>query len=103
MIEVEALFKRISDWFLDWRPIETAPKDGTLIDLYLTCLTDPNNLFSHRCFNCWWGKRDNDWVYDPDDRMNIELVNPLKGNYAITHWRPIPKPPRRPSNARNAL
>lgn len=55
----------------DWQPIETAPKDGTVIDLWsrdFGRLTDE-----------WWDIEDQCWA--------------LSGIARPTHWMPIPEPP----------
>lgn len=51
-----------------WQPIETAPKDGTVIDLWY-----PD-----------FGRLADQW-YDADDGWFV-APNP-------THWMPIPEPP----------
>lgn len=63
-----------------WRPMETAPKDGTDIFAYV----DECRTLVH------WGKVSHlpiygwiDLVGDPEDR---DLCNP-------THWMPLPSPP----------
>ena len=53
---------------MQWQSIETAPKDGTPIDLWHTG--------KFRCENCWW---DGAWIGAPDDN--------------VTHWMPLPNPP----------
>ncbi len=78
--EIERLLK-----LTDWQPIETAPKDGTVVDLF-RC--------GHRVPNCSWRVNHNvlldGWVYSP----------PNGGKYAFhkrdpnpTHWMPLPEPP----------
>jgi hypothetical protein len=64
-----------------WKPIETAPKDGTSIfiignDLGLDCLS--------YCAAFW----DNDgaWHNDIDGSVFPEYYEP-------THWQPLPEPP----------
>lgn len=68
-----------------WRPIETAPKDGTKIDLW--CVSDgmigTRVPYAHWCDRwCFWG----DEAADSDFLVH-EYGEP-------THWRPLPPPPK---------
>jgi hypothetical protein len=84
-----------------WQPIETAPKDGTLIDAWCVDpdeewnairLTDiawrePDDIFQHR----GWMRITDDGGWDavekpPTCRLGLP---PWKA----THWRPLPPPP----------
>jgi len=76
-----------------WMPIETAPKDGTEIDLWFS---DAADAFygGYRICNCWWSVVDGYW-YGPRGAPARHL-----GNQAgrLTHWRyaperPLPAPP----------
>jgi hypothetical protein len=60
-----------------WRPIETAPKDGTAI------------LLGHECaaFSGWWDD-EYEWV-DGETSMFGDLTS-----YEPTHWMPLPQPPQ---------
>jgi hypothetical protein len=53
-----------------WQLIETAPRDGTVVDVY--CPT------WGRMPERWWD--DGHWVGTPHD-------------FTPTHWMPVPKPP----------
>lgn len=73
---------------MSWQPIETAPKDGTTIDLW-------DSYYGHRVTNArrayhYWenGKpiREKSWGRNDTD-------GPFVGN--PTHWMPLPKPPER--------
>lgn len=70
-----------------WRPIETAPKDGTRI------------LVGHSdaVFDAWWeegGGNGDGWVDGCDDRYEDLIV------YEPTHWMPLPAAPAlRPQTA----
>lgn len=73
-----------------WRPIETAPKDGTEFQAWVTQETDPSTTWwEPRCrfepeneaFQIW-GRID----YDQDGWDNDWNWNP-------THWQPHPLPP----------
>lgn len=82
----------------EWQPIETAPKDGTNIDLWLPSGINNGNRWP----SCFWGKPDHccgeagpycdsDWHgAEPGwvDGIFSEFIEK-----APTHWLPIPKPP----------
>lgn len=55
-----------------WQPIETAPKDGTVIDLW-------HKEYGRLC-DTWWDAGDGVWAATGTTR-------------AITHWMPIPEEP----------
>ncbi len=68
----------------DWRPIETAPKDGTRIIIFGS-VTDmePEPRMG------WWGDYDaagelGEPLWVDDDGSEIE---------GATHWMPLPSPP----------
>jgi hypothetical protein len=58
----------------DWQPIETAPKDGTKVDLWIA------------------GKRETDCSYREEAWGWADLKVRIAGN--PTHWRPIAKEPK---------
>ena len=58
---------------MGWQPIETAPKDGTIVDLL--------HKDGFRLIDQWWDDEDQSWaaaLFRGDD---------------ITHWMPLPEPP----------
>ena len=64
-----------------WQPIETAPKDGTLIVAVVNCyhtLEKHTEQFAVVFFN------DGNWVSE----------HPLSGGYDPTHWMTLPDPPQ---------
>lgn len=70
-----------------WQPIETAPKDGTPVDLW--CSPRGLSAGGGRTPDCWYsiGKW---WRYDEkygDDQCRVEVGN-------ATHWIPLPEPPQ---------
>jgi len=66
------------DGTFDWRPIETAPKDGTTI---WAC----HWRMAHRGMLSFWEGR---W------QLVDELENLPKGyGFEPTHWMPLPEPP----------
>ncbi len=71
----------------DWQPIETAPKDGTRIDLWAETVFPGYN--GKRFINCRWGK--NPGPFEDSKWLNLPH-NPL--NWAPTHWMLLPEPPQ---------
>ncbi len=61
-----------------WMPIETAPKDGTVI------------LLGHEAavFDGWWYEAESAWV-DGERNMYDDYCH-----YNPTHWQPLPEPPK---------
>ncbi|MCY1741174.1 hypothetical protein [Ensifer sp. SL37] len=55
-----------------WAPIDTAPRDGTIIDLW--------HVDGYRVPDTWWDEEDGIWtcMFEPED---------------LTHWRPLPSAP----------
>lgn len=56
---------------MKWKPIETAPKDGTIVDLW--------HKDGFRIAETWWDSSDECWSICHDDDF--------------THWMPMPDPP----------
>lgn len=66
----------------EWQPIETAPKDGTLI---LLTGHDYNDTSKPRHYvSAWWSSAYNHFTYEDSEVSEI---------YTATHWRPLPEPP----------
>lgn len=66
---------------IEWKPIETAPKDGTPIWLYTAC---------GQCEGYWkYGEWEQDAIYCTYDGTGGPAFecNP-------THWMPLPPPPK---------
>jgi hypothetical protein len=69
---------------MDWLPIETAPTDGTVVDLYVTfgnrgnkhtnCHFDDGQWYEWSCF----------------DQMYIDVLSDYN-NAEVTHWMPRPE------------
>lgn len=68
----------------EWLPIESAPKDGTEIDVW--CPDTDLELPGFRIANVWWCGADRKWRAYGDGRMRW-VTQP-------THWQPLPAPPR---------
>ena len=77
-----------ADLIPQWRPIKTAPKDGTLVDIW-----GVNHLsydkHSHRMVNVkfgpvrdWMGQERDDWQHGRGE------------DFEPTHWMPLPAPPK---------
>ena len=64
----------------DWQPIETAPRDGTVIDLWFA------GEWNRRMPDAYWSQHVRAWL--PEGRGCSYLDSPI-----ITHWRPLPPPP----------
>jgi hypothetical protein len=60
-----------------WQPIETAPKDGTVVDLLIA---------GKRFVDCWWRKDEGAWDCDGGYSLHVRSSDP-------THWMPIPEGP----------
>lgn len=65
-----------------WQPIESAPKDGTKVDLW--------TFNGERWCDCWWHKGQeawaSDWSCQSERGFVIRYGQP-------THWMPLPAPP----------
>lgn len=64
----------------EWRPIDTAPKDGTHILANLETRSEQwqETLFWDGAEEWWWSVRKGDYI-----------------EYEVTHWMPLPQPPNR--------
>lgn len=67
-----------------WQPIETAPKDGTEIDVWCESTANGDNG-GYRIPDSWWCQTDKNWRTHGDNR--ISWAHPP------THWMPLPAPP----------
>lgn len=73
----------------EWRPIETAPKDGTVIDVWLGDADD-----SDIAFYCTPGtRRSAGWHWKHEKFRPTAGLNILNTWVLPTHWMPLPEPP----------
>ena len=75
----------------EWRPIETAPKDGTSILLHFDSPHRPQN-WEKECsavntaVGQWW-EGDDAWI------CYMDMVRDPECHFEPTHWMPLPEPP----------
>jgi len=69
----------------EWQPIETAPKDGTQVDLW--CCSGSDLRYGERYVDAEFlgGK----WKYYSDCYEGWVTIS-----YTPTHWMPLPSPPK---------
>lgn len=70
---------------MTWQPIDTAPKDGTVVDLWVC---GPLNR-GGRIANCWYSREV--WLEDCLDRGDLPAAR-MRGDMP-SHWMPIPEGP----------
>ena len=83
----------------EWQPIETAPRDGTSVDLWI--VGDPESIV----FYCPVSKRHRDrvrregrisdvWWHDGAWRPKSGTAKLFPIDAEITHWMSLPEPPK---------
>lgn len=75
----------------EWQPIETAPKDGTLV-----LLLDGRMVVAgcwNAAFNDGWCFWDGYGVSSDDDEANVVELNSWIPGFGPSHWMPLPSPP----------
>lgn len=70
-----------------WRPIETAPKDGTVVDLW--CTYPKRRLVNYLWDGECWRENLDPVMYPSAGRINSGC------EHVISHWMPLPPPPSR--------
>ncbi len=72
----------------EWQPIETAPRDGTPVDLWGLNLLSYDKRGQRICnvkfgtVTDWIGRENDDWQHGRGE------------GFEPTHWRPLPAPPK---------
>ena len=72
---------------MDWKPIETAPRDGTPVILALK--TDPCRVVGGACWN---QEADHPWIISDDRRYGHAGLFAVADHHVIA-WAPMPSPP----------
>jgi hypothetical protein len=70
----------------EWKPEESAPKDGTVVLLWARLGSYPPESDNYFRIVGFWHRSIGKWKVAP------EHLNPQEELHA-THWAPIPKPP----------
>jgi hypothetical protein len=96
-----------------WRPIETAPKDGTPILVLAKAYHDGHCFHEARCSIAKWNMQGDSWTdqYGSLDGMDICQLT-TTGTWSsgggwfqpneVTHWMPLPEPPQEPTQPSTA-
>lgn len=80
-------FKLTISMNTNWQPIDTAPKDGTKIDIWAKTWAASSDTFQFERFtNCLWMKGDS------MSGSSARWLN-VPTSYHPTHWMPLPEPP----------
>lgn len=96
LVKEYARIKELEDELGGWETIDSAPKDGTVVDLW-------HEEFGRQP-DCYWGKPqhscgeygkycDSDWHGEPEGWVDsaCNSISPFQDE--CTHWMPLPKPP----------
>jgi hypothetical protein len=62
----------------EWRPIESAPRDGTQVLLWAA----------------GWRAPTTGWTYEDDPWQDCPFYSGLDQRFIPTHWMPLPEPPK---------
>lgn len=71
---------------MDWQPIETAPRDGTDILIYVQ--------LSNECFVAYWHSRFSKLVRGDAWAFATLFGGRTAYTKEATHWMPLPEPPK---------
>lgn len=78
----------------EWQPIETAPKDGSVFDVWLG---DANEAEAE--FYCTPStRRSCNWLWREGKFRPYGSLHTIPTFVVPTHWRPLPSPPSRPKD-----
>lgn len=80
----------------DWLPMESAPKNGDLIDIFVKGKNYSTGVyFEERFADCCWEKESSkEGWYSPELNHQCGAFIELEHKLTVTHWRPVPKPPQ---------
>lgn len=73
-----------------WKPIDSAPKDGTEVLLVVVGKKGTGDVFIGSCLNPDLTKHMKDWK---NEGWYEDEQDQLRGPYRPTHWMAIPDPP----------
>ncbi len=75
---------------MEWQPIETAPKDGTVILAFVLGASIPS-IVSWVTY-----RRESRWCIEPETFMEDDHFDEFwtATRYEPTHWMPLPTPPK---------
>lgn len=75
-----------------WQPIATAPRDGTIVDLWIQRENGQGERFPDMSYFVGDVAKANDWVSEPFD---FGLVSDMQLSLEqVTHWMPLPEAPK---------
>lgn len=81
------------------RPISEAPKDGTLIDIYLSFIRHDGRIESNndgRFPDCYWNAEAEAWEGETmrhRETYDVSQLEEGQSGLIVTHWTPRPPPP----------
>lgn len=76
---------------MTWQPIETAPADGTLIDLWIINYLGEGERLPH-CKWDSWSYPSGEWVQQYAEASGA-FFKAFDDREKATHWMPVPSPP----------
>lgn len=79
-----------------WAPIETVPKDGTVVDLWVISWSADHDAFEgNRVTQCYWEHMPPRWRRCHETNGEAYLLEmKMPWNVKPTHWMPIPGAPK---------
>lgn len=80
----------------EWQDIETAPKDGTIIDVWHVCIDPEWRPEGEECRYTdvrWCETEEGEGWAVWDERWGDMVLLVQEPHYAVTHWMPLPPPP----------
>ena len=84
----------------DWKPIESAPKDGTPLDVWIERLNLKKNVSGSREVGVYWRPDEKDeptfaggkWMMPSTGLCDSYPAESATSR--VTHWMPLPQPPK---------